>query len=465
MTITRRHFLRSTGAITLGFAGVHRLFEQTANATPHHEAITPGFGPLVNDPDGLFDLPKGFRYTVVAKVGDAMSDGLVVPGFADGMAAFAGPMGRTVLVCNHEIKTDRIDLGPLGTDPARLANLDLTRVYDGRHGKMPCPGGTTTLLFNTETQKLEGQKLSLTGTLKNCAGGPTPWNTWVSCEETVDRANDEYERDHGYNFEVPAQYGAKLADPIPLKAMGRFNHEAIAVDPRSGIVYETEDREDGIIYRYIPNERARLGAGGRLQAMVVRDRASLDTRNWSKSRDVPLNEAMAVEWIDIHNVESPDDDLRFAGFEAGACRFARGEGMWTGAGEIFFACTSGGHERKGQIWRYIPSSVEGTPDEAKSPGLLELYVEPNDGGIIDNADNITVAPWGDLIICEDGDDDQYLVGVTPSGGIYHFAKNAVSESELAGATFSPDGSTLFVNIQKDGLTLAITGPWRGAQIA
>ncbi len=465
MSITRRHFLRSTGAITLGFAGVHRLFEQTANATPQHTQIAAGFGPLVRDPEGLFDLPAGFQYQVIARLGDEMSDGLLVPGLADGMAAFAGPMGRTVLVCNHEIKTDNLALGPWGEEPSRLAKLDLAKVYDKRHGKTPCPGGTTTLLYNTETQQLEGHKLSLTGTLKNCAGGPTPWNTWVSCEETVDRANEEFEHDHGYNFEVPAQYGAKLADPIPLKAMGRFNHEAIAVDPKSGIVYETEDREDGLIYRFIPNERANLRAGGRLQAMVVCDRSSLDTRNWSDQRDVPLNETLAVEWIDIENVESPQDDLRFMGFDAGACRFARGEGMWTGAGEIFFACTSGGRERKGQIWRYIPSSVEGTPDEMKSPGLLELFVEPNDGGIIDNADNITVSPWGDLIICEDGDDEQYLVGVTPKGDIYHFARNAVSESELAGATFSPDGTTLFVNIQKDGLTLAITGPWRDAQTA
>ena len=134
--------------------------------------------------------------------------------------------------------------------------------------------------------------------------------------------------------------------------------------------------------------------------------------------------------------------------------------MWYGRGAVYFVCTSGGRAKKGQIWRYLPSPHEGTPEEARDPGTLELFVEPNDGGLIDNADNLTVAPWGDLILCEDGGGEQFVVGVTPRGGIYKFGRNAQSDSEFAGATFSPDGSTLFVNIQSPGLTLAITGPWK-----
>jgi secreted PhoX family phosphatase len=144
----------------------------------------------------------------------------------------------------------------------------------------------------------------------------------------------------------------------------------------------------------------------------------------------------------------------------GACRFARGEGMWYGNDAIYFACTNGGPEYKGQIWRYVPSPAEGTPEESRQPGRLHLFVEPNDQGLIDNCDNLTVAPWGDLVVCEDGSGEQYLVGITPEGGIYRIAHNAhPSDCELAGVTFSPDGSTLFFNLQSAGLTLAVTGPW------
>jgi secreted PhoX family phosphatase len=170
---------------------------------------------------------------------------------------------------------------------------------------------------------------------------------------------------------------------------------------------------------------------------------------------------MHARWIDVDDVEAPEDDLRYRGFENGAARFARGEGIWMGDEDVFFACTNGGRIRKGQIWRYTPSPHEGAPREADAPGRLELFVEPNDPGLIDNADNLTVAPWGDVIACEDGSGDQYLAGVTPDGEIYKFARNARDgDSELAGATFSPDGTTLFVNVQDAGLTLAITGPWK-----
>ena len=162
----------------------------------------------------------------------------------------------------------------------------------------------------------------------------------------------------------------------------------------------------------------------------------------------------------MDNVESPDDDLRYRGFRAGAARFARGEGIWYGDKEVFFACTSGGRSEAGQIWRYIPSENEGTDQELKSPGQLELFIEPNDTRLINNADNLTVAPWGDVMLCEDQKRSVVrLVGVTPAGGIYTLAHSRM-RTEFAGVTFSPDGTTLFVNAQGKGLTLAITGPWK-----
>ena len=240
--------------------------------------------------------------------------------------------------------------------------------------------------------------------------------------------------------------------------MGRFRHEAIAVDPRSGAVYQTEDRGDGLFFRFLPHEPGKLAKGGRLQALKIRDKARADTRNWYGS-DLTVGQKLSVEWVDISNVEAPDDDLRYQGcFERGAARFARGEGCWFGHDSVFFACTNGGLKRKGQIFRYRPSPVEATSGEAAQPGTLELYIEPNDGKLIENADNLTIAPWGDLIVCEDGTDPQFLVGITPSGKIYKLARTNLGE--LAGAVFSPDGSTLFVNIQTPGVTVAITGPWK-----
>lgn len=188
----------------------------------------------------------------------------------------------------------------------------------------------------------------------------------------------------------------------------------------------------------------------------------MDTRNFDGRRIRP-GESMEVEWIDVDEVESPDDDLRFRGHDAGAARFARGEGIFYGdrggRPEIFMACTNGGQARKGQIWRYRPSPVEGTSGERDRPGTLELFVEPNDGTLIENADNLCVAPWGDLVVCEDGTGDDYLLGITPEGDIYKLAHNLNGSGEFAGACFSPDGSTFFVNMQTDAWTVAITGPW------
>lgn len=459
MPLSRRHFLRNAAAVSLGFTGFQRLLG-CEDPAPYTQAIPESFGPLVRDPNGILDLPEGFSYKVFSRVGEQMTDGFFVPAAHDGMAAFPGPNGLTILVRNHEVNAEEdADEGPFGPGNQLFSQLSQGALYDAGYNGAPCLGGTTTLIYDTRTQHLESHYLSLTGTLRNCAGGPTPWNSWITCEETTQRVGDFCAKDHGYVFEVPASATPSLASPVPIKAMGRFNHEAVAVDPASGIVYQTEDTGDSLIYRFIPNEPGNLLAGGRLQALMVRDQPGLDTRNW-QSQIVMPGTSLAVQWIDLDNVEAPDNDLRHRGFEAGAAQFARGEGMWFGRGAVYFACTNGGSAQKGQIWRYTPSPVEGTDEEQNQPGQLELFIEPNDGSLVENADNLTVSPWGDLIVCEDGSGDQYLVGVTPEGKIYKFAHNAVSDSEFAGATFSPDGTTLFVNIQGEGMTLAITGPWK-----
>jgi secreted PhoX family phosphatase len=282
------------------------------------------------------------------------------------------------------------------------------------------------------------------------------------------------EKNHGYVFEVPASATPALAPPIPLTALGRFYHEAAAVDPRTGIVYQTEDRADSLIYRFIPATRGALAKGGRLQVLSVRDRRTLDTRNWAETGAARVNpgEWLAVRWLDIDEVEAPKDDLRFRGASKGAALFARGEGMWFGNGELFFGCTNGGLGQRGQIFKYVPSPAEGTPDEEKAPGRLQLYLEPNNAHVLESVDNVGIAPWGDLILCEDeaapanvvvryNGVSNFLRGVTPAGKVYTLGRNRYpGGSELSGACFAPDHPTMLVNIQGAGLTLAITGPWR-----
>lgn len=463
----RRDFLRAAGLYTAGFLGLRALVRNPlAAALAEHAGGTGapalGFGPLVTDPAGLFDLPAGFSYTRFSATGEEMDDGLLVPGRHDGMAAFAGPDGRVLLVRNHENESPWIDYSPFGKDRSRLARIDASRLYDRGGGVMPHLGGTTTLVYDPATRRLEKHFLSLGGTTRNCAGGPTPWGTWVTCEEVNKEPDPGSEMPHGFNFEVPPSTTPGLVEPVPLKAMGRFRHEAICVEPRSGVVYQTEDLGDGLLYRFIPAQPGKLAAGGKLQALALRERFGADTRNWDGAL-LPVGKALPVRWVDLEEVESPLDDLRHRGFGAGAALFARGEGAWWGGDSAWFAMTNGGSSRLGQIFRYRPSEYEGTAREDDSPGTIELFVEPNDSALVSNADNLTVAPWGDLVLAEDTGGVCRLVGVTPRGEFYVLGQNPVPQRELAGVCFSPDGSTLFVNVQTPGHTLAITGPWPRAR--
>jgi secreted PhoX family phosphatase len=442
----RREFARSLTA--LAFAGL------VGCANGGRSARTAGAS-LVPDPQGLLDLPPGYAYRVISRAGDAMDDGHVVGDRADGMGCFAIGKGRVALVRNHELQAKHHDTGPFGT---RAVALAYDRVGDGR----ALPGGTSTLIYDLRSGRVEAQYQSLAGTIRNCAGGTTPWGSWLTCEEDVTRAGNGVARDHGWVFEVPAAHKG-LVDPVPLKAMGRFNHEAAAVDPATGVVYLTEDRDDSLFYRFLPERRGQLAAGGRLQALAFVDTGLDDTRNWSgitlaRGTDQP------VRWIDLDGTESPDDDLRMRGHAAGAARFARGEGVHFGNGSVYFCCTSGGAAKLGQVMRYRPSRFEGRTDERASPGMLQNFVESDDPDLFNFGDNLTVGPTGHLVVCEDQYSvisDNHLRGVTPKGDVYTLGRCRV-QSELAGACFSPDGSTLFVNIYSPAMTLAITGPWNDA---
>ena len=449
---TRRFFIKQSALTSLALASL-----ASCSLKPRNQNLKKGII-LQSDPNGYLDLPKGFSYKIISKSGTPMSDGLLVPGRPDGMGTFLDKMGNTVIVCNHENKPYRQEHSPFGSDNERLSLLDQNMLYDTGGGVKPGLGGTTTMIYDEAQGVVTNHYMSLAGTFNNCAGGVSPWGSWITCEEDVTRADGKtILQDHGYVFEVPMDAKGLVA-PVPIKPMGRFHHEAVAIDPISGCVYLTEDRYDGLFYRYIPNEKENLHAGGRLQVLAVRDQDQLDTRNW-ESKKVHKNQSLEVYWMDIDDVESPEDDLRYRGFEAGAARFARGEGIWMGDGELFFACTNGGPEYFGQVFRYKCSPYEGTEKESTKPPMLDLYAESNDKTVLHMCDNLTVAPWGDLLLCEDNGSLNHIRGIDKNGEIYTFACNRVSNSELTGIVFSPSGKTLFVNVQESGHTVAITGPW------
>ena len=450
--LNRRHFLQSiaaaavTPAISPGCA--------TSHAAPAR---------LVSDPRKIFDLPPGFSYSIVSRIGTEMSDGLQVPGKHDGMAAFDGEDGRVRLICNHEIQPEDTGFNPLRERfPALPANVK-AKFYDRGGDRTPGLGGTTTTIYNPATSQTERQFLSLGGTELNCAGGPTPWGSWLSCEECFEWAGDvEYfgrpaaRRDqwHGYVFEVPAA-ADELVEARPIKAMGRFEHEACAVDTATGVVYMTEDRHHSLFYRYVPDRPGELLAGGRLQALALDGKPSLATHNWTAMPSMRLGEPVSAHWIDFSDPDPFEDTLRQRGVQRGAATFARGEGLCVAGDRLAFTCTNGGPARLGQIFTYKPTSADG--------GELELIAESQRDSLLHNADNLTMAPWGDLIVCEDTSGHCGLVGMRPDGSQYAIGDNPHSSSEMAGVCFSPDGEIMFVNIQFPGMTIAISGDWSTLQ--
>ncbi|MDM7326058.1 MAG: DUF839 domain-containing protein [Thermosynechococcus sp. Uc] len=440
MGLQRRRFL-TLAAAGMGTAlfpqGLQLLYQRAAQGLP---ITTRGFGPLVKDPKGLLDLPAGFQYRVFSKLGDRLSDGTPVPTLHDGMAAFPGPNGTTILVRNHEMYP-----GLPRAFQGVVAPKD--RMYDPL-----APGGTTTLVISKDRQLLK-HYVSLAGTSRNCGGGKTPWGSWISCEETTATPTQPgqhgpVQKRHGYAFEVPIAANGPV-NPVPLKAMGRFQREAIAIDPKTHIVYQTEDRGDSLFYRFIPKEPRNLAAGGELQALKIKSAPKLNT-----GQGLPRRQPFEVEWVPIADPDPATDTVRYQGYEKGAARFVRSEGLCYANGAFYFTATSGGQKQLGQIWCYRPGRT------STAGGTIELFVESAGKDVLDYPDNLTMAPWGDLICCEDGNDrTNRLVGITPQGQLYTFARNALNDQELTGVCFSPDGQTLFVNLYHPGMTFAIWGPW------
>lgn len=442
----RRHFLsraaRYGGGALAGFGALQALLDLGALSSHHlHRARRGegGYGRLFPAGEDLA-LPAGFGYVRFGETGFLMDDGVPSPAAPDGMGAIALPNGNIRLIRNHEL------LGRLPGTPR------YRRPYD------PAPGGgATSLEVDPETRELVRSFQTLEGTVRNCAGGVTPWGSWLSCEEATAGHNMGLLRPHGYVFEVPAA-AEEPVEPVPLRDMGRFVHEAVAVDPATGTVYLTEDQTRGGFYRFLPHvpggadRPADLVAGGRLQMLAVEGQRRYDT-----ARGQVVGRPLPVRWVDIPDPDPADAEERpygvfVQGWLRGAARFSRVEGCWYAEGAICFTSTNGGAAGLGQVWEYRP----GGPEE----GELRLVFESPDPAVLQYPDNVCVSPRGGVVLCEDGGAPNHVRGLTPDGRIFDFARNIASGSEFAGATFSPDGRTLFVNIQdRPGATFAIWGPW------
>lgn len=451
-------FSGSLGLACSGLGARNKAFAQNGDISSL-KAV--GFGPLAPRPsrntgEVFLSLPDGFEYNVIGRVRGPMSDGNPTPAAHDGMHTFKVKKELRI-VRNHEVTGGKL--------PKPGIAIGKTNHYDEAAG-----GGTTTLVIDPKTRTVVRDFVSLSGTLINCAGGPTPWGSWVSCEETTlgqtvrtDRRGVKtggFPKPHGYCFEVFASADGTLP-PVPLKAMGRFVHEAITVDKRSGIVYLTEDYNPSGFYRFLPERSRRLAEGGTLQVLAIAGRDQYDTRSGQKQ-----GTRLAVRWVTIRQPDPPEADTdELAVFKQGqaegAASFSRLEGCCTdGRGRIYFSATSGGDAKAGQIWMY--------ERESRDRGYLTLVFESIDRSVLFMPDNMCLRPRSKMLfICEDGDypgqeSKNFVRILTPEGKIADFAQNVSKEfprSEFAGSTFSPDGKTLFVNLQGAGATFAIWGDW------
>lgn len=461
--IARRRLLKAAG-YGLGLAGmgltpVGQLLARAGSTTQVHG----GYGPLkpvrdLNTGLPLLRLPEGFRYTTFGWAGEALAGDIACPGKHDGMGVVRADGDVITLVRNHEIG---------GETHGSFTPAGATWDPD-------CAGGTTTLRFDTAAGRLLEARPSLSGTLVNCAGGVTPWGTWLSCEEIVltrgqvvqvDGVSHTMRQSHGYVFEVPAE-GLSTAEPIV--AMGRFKHEAATIDPSTGIVYLTEDghRRAGF-YRMLPAVPGELLRGGRLQMLAAEGAPDL-------RRGRRQGERLKVRWVEIEQPDQGADDdsptrdegVVAQGVAGGGSVFTRLEGCIYGDGRVFFTSTDGGDAGCGQVWAYAPGAE-----------TLELVFESPDPQVLDYPDNVVLSPRGGLVICEDSSQPvQRLYGMTGAGGLFEFCRSDVvlegqggftgdfRGAEWAGACFSPDGRWLFANVYTPGFTVAITGPWRDGLI-
>lgn len=358
-------------------------------AAADHPGLAPGagpYGPLQPANADLLRLPAGFSSRIIAQSGRPVGlTPYVWHIFPDGGATYATDDGGWIYACNSEV---------------------------------PGAGGAGAVRFDAEGNIVDAYPI-LRGTSSNCAGGPTPWGTWLSCEEYT--AGMVWECDP-----------TGLQPPAVRPAMGMFSHEAAAVDPALGHVYLTEDTGDGGFYRFTPDQPNDLSSG-------ILEIAS-------------VSPAGTVDWFEIDNpVPIPFVETPTRRQVPAATPFASGEGCWFDVPRRRVYFTTKGDNK---VWEYAPDT------QHLSVVHDRLIVQ---GSPLTGVDNVTVAGNGDMFICEDGGNMEIVV-ITPDGQIAPFLQVEHSGSEIAGAAFSPDGSRLYFSSQRGfrlGVTFEVTGPFRG----
>lgn len=383
----RRNFLR--GAVITGSAAAlgGTLWRGAAYADPAQPGAGP-YGALGSADGNNIRLPAGFTSRVIARSGQT------VPGTSytwhnapDGGACYADGSGW-IYVSNSEISPS---------------------------------GGAGAVRFSS-AGAITGAYRILSSTRQNCAGGSTPWNTWLSCEEVT----------RGYVYETDP-WGVKAA--VRRDAMGLFKHEAAAADPVRKAIYLTEDETNGCFYRFVPTTWGDLSVGT-LQVL----RAGTATSG-------------TFTWVTVPDPDGSPTQTRDQ--VSGAKRFNGGEGCYYADGSVWF--TTKGDNR---VWRVDPaaSTYELTYDDSLVSG---------GGAPLTGVDNVTGSSSGDLFVAEDGGNLEICV-ITPDDVVAPFLRvDGQSGSEITGPAFSPDGSRLYFSSQRGtsgsssgGITYEVTGPFR-----
>ncbi|WBQ08172.1 alkaline phosphatase PhoX [Kribbella sp. CA-293567] len=475
MSLDRRTVLRSAavGATGVGFAAVGAV-PSLAEATPEPAArpfpTNRPFPPLMDDPKGVLALPPGFRYTVVTQAGQTtLTTGQKTPGAHDGMAVIGNGTKRYKLIQNHEI----------GSNNALGVPQVPGTVYDAGVG---AAGGCTVIDVDRDGTNY-GEWVGISGTLTNCAGGHTPWGTWLTCEETENKANGTTRlKDHGYVFEVWAD--GKTAHPVPLKALGRYAHEALAVDRDQQHIYLSEDASgpNGLFYRWTAPAGYRLGKEswkdlqdvdfGSYEAMAILGDDGKPIPDVAYLTSAQLLRPFRVAWVTVPDRDAVSVSCRKQFTDGQVTRGKKFEGVWGTHDGVYVVnsyANSGTTDlpadavpHDGMVWFYnyktetIQLVTYFPSNDAADQGATAKYQDLN----FDGPDNVTVTPWGSLILAEDGNASSHILSSVPGGPTYAIARNQLNDSEFCGPAFSEDGKVLFVNIQSPGLTLAITGPWR-----
>ncbi|MFJ3668636.1 alkaline phosphatase PhoX [Streptomyces sp. NPDC090106] len=474
MSLTRRDFARNSAITGAGvaLAGTVGALATAPNALASTETESEaaghgggvGYGPLLPDPDGILALPAGFTYRVITYSGrTTLESGETTPSNHDGTAAFEGPRGTTLLVNNHELKGPRANW----KYPVPLTE---GLVYDPA-----ASGGCTVVEVRPGGQVAEW--VGIAGTSTNCAGGSTPWGTWLTCEENSDKAGTNgMTKDHGYVFEVDPIDRRANRGPKPLKFLGRYDHEAVVIDPKRGHAYLTEDASspNGLLFRWTPPHGFHHGRGrfrtladdaGVLEAFKCFDSGGQFVDDLSRA--TRTGTVYGVDWVEVPDRDARTVAVRKQFTDGQVTRARKLEGMWWGDGGTYIVSSYARDEspvqHDGQVWFYDPKRRTLTLKV-----LLGVNPDPSQDGAFDGPDNITVSPYGGLVIAEDGEGVQHLFGATDSGRTYPIARNDLNigtedepeYSEFTGVTFSCDGKTLYANIQTPGIMLAVTGPWK-----